>query len=331
MATQSLVVSRDPEILGVLGHLMQEAGMDVDVCSEMPGAMRSLRENKYDTVIVDCDQDQDGFDLLVKLRQDEGNKKMVAVGITSDVASNQTAFASGATFVLNKPLPVEDARRILRISKGVMTRAVRRFLRLPVDGLAIASLDDRLEGVMLNISQRGLCVQTTETLNTAQMVYVAFLLPDTFELIEGACQVMWVDPSGRAGLEFRSLDDRGQEELTKWVFERARRINPDLKAPETLKGFEITEEIPEEHFSLPGRPIAIKAIGIGVDALVVAFGTALFFTFGALVGFPIVGPGPLLTAWFAGVVFWGVYRFLFDFFRVESVGKKAEDKVLERL
>jgi CheY-like chemotaxis protein len=330
MATQSLVVSRDPEILGVLGNLMQEAGMDVDVCSEMPGAMRSLREHKYDTVIVDCDQDQEGFDLLVKLRQDEGNRKMVAVGITSDVASNPTAFASGATFVLNKPLPVEDARRILRISKGVMTRAVRRFLRLPVDGLAIASLDERLEAVLLNISQRGLCVQTTERLNLAQMVYVTFLLPDTFELVEGACQVMWTDPSGRAGLEFRSLDDRGQEELTKWVYERARRIKPDLRPPVTLKEYAIEDDIPKERFRLPGRPLALQALGLGVDALVVAFGTAVFFTLGAIVGFPITGTGPLLTAWFAGAVFWAVYRFLFDFFRVDSVGRKAEVKMCQR-
>src|SRR4029453_1750395 len=181
MATQSLVVSRDPEILGLMGSLLSEAGMEVEVCPELPGAIRSLRERKFDTVIVDCDQDKDGFELLMKLREDERHQKMVAVGITSDVAANQAVFDSGATFVLNKPLPIEDARRILRISNGVITRAVRRFMRLPVDTLAVATVDDRQEAIILNVSQKGLAIQTTEPLSCGQMIYVSFLLPDTFD------------------------------------------------------------------------------------------------------------------------------------------------------
>src|SRR5437879_6954242 len=120
MATQSLVVSHDPEILGVLRPLLKELGMGVHVCPSSR-AMRRLEMEKFDTVIVDCDENSNGPELLASLRQTSSHQKAVAVGITSDVNSMQSLFDSGATFVLSRPLPVEDARRILRISKGIIT------------------------------------------------------------------------------------------------------------------------------------------------------------------------------------------------------------------
>lgn len=331
MATQSLVVSRDPEILSVLGPLMTEFGMEVDVCAELPGAMRNLRDRKYDTVIVDCDQDKDSLDLLMQLRGEEQNKKMVAVGITSDMDAAKSVFDSGATFVLSKPLPVEDARRILKISHGALTRAVRRFMRLPVDTLAVVSVDDRQEAILLNLSQRGLAVQTTDELTLAQMVYVSFLLPDSFKLIEGMAQVMWLDPSGRAGLEFRSLDDDTQKLLTQWVFERARRNHPDLKMPADWRNLEIVETIadPEEVRNVP--PAAWAAFEAVVDVGVVAFGTMLFFAFGLVAGLDLSNRNTLVLGMVSGVVFLAVYRFLFTFFRVDTPGKHAQRAVKYRI
>src|SRR5437899_8928009 len=104
MATQSLVVSRDPEILGVLRPLLNELGMGVQVCP-VSHAMSTLAKEKFDTVIVDCDDDIDaehcGADLLASLRLDQSHSKAVAVGITSDVGNMQNLFNSGATFVLS--------------------------------------------------------------------------------------------------------------------------------------------------------------------------------------------------------------------------------------
>ena len=68
MATQSLVVSRDPEILGVLRPLMNELGMSVKFCPASR-AMHTLQNEKFDTVIVDCDDDIDAV-LLAQLRQE---------------------------------------------------------------------------------------------------------------------------------------------------------------------------------------------------------------------------------------------------------------------
>ena len=46
---------------------------------------------------------------------------------------------------------MEDARRILRISKGIITKVVRRFLRLEVGNMATATLGDNQETIILNM------------------------------------------------------------------------------------------------------------------------------------------------------------------------------------
>ena len=331
MATQSLVVSRDPEILGILGPLMRELGIGIEICPEFPGAMDSLRHNQYDTVIVDCDQDKGGFELLMKLRRQQGNQKMVAVGITSDLANTQAAFNSGATFVLNKPVPVEDARRILRITKGVITRAVRRFMRLPVETLSVVSIDDHQEAIINNISQRGLAIQAAQMIPTGKMIYVTFLLPDTFTLIEGMAQVMWSDISGRAGIEFRALEDESQVDLNAWVFERVKKCSPDAAAAGgSYQGQEeagvVYETVPVQSSDMPFRSTAAALLGLAIDLGVIACGIVVFFSFGVLAGNPVNNPAAAVLALVTGILFWAFYRFLFTFFGVDTPGKRARER-----
>ena len=79
MATQSLVVSRDPEILGVLRPLMSELGISFEVCDRIPSAIQRLSERKFDNVIVDCDEadslTDSGIHLLASLRQQANKQK----------------------------------------------------------------------------------------------------------------------------------------------------------------------------------------------------------------------------------------------------------------
>jgi hypothetical protein len=218
-------------------------------------------------------------------------------------------------------------------------------MRLPVDTLAIVTVDDRQEAIILNVSQKGLAIQTTEPLSCGQMVYVSFLLPDTFDLIEGMAQVMWVDAAGRAGIEFRTVADDEQDDLTRWVWERARRINPDLalspyrkaalreeiraKAPAAIREIESeSEEMSIEVAPLSqAKPLYATLVRVFVDLTVVSLGVLLFFSFGFVAGYSISDPATAALGLVSGIVFWAVYRFLFAFFRVETVGNRAEQRM----
>ena len=353
MATQSLVVSSDPIVLGQLRPLMNEFGMAMHSCHEHDQALHSLKSEKFDTVIIDCDEDPNGMELLASLRQNQAHQKTVAVGITSNVYEMQALFDSGATFVLAKPLPLEDARRILRISKGVITRVVRRFLRLEVGNMATATLGDDQESIILNISQRGLMVQAPQPLKRGQMIYVTFLLPGTFDLVEGMVEVMWSDIVGRSGLEFRALSEDMQNRMSKWVFAKAKEQNmaiADPMPPKLVEEIAAAKEIAEE-MQAPNltrlrtktktvivdvstvaakhsRTAALIIVGALVDLLVVGLGTVLFFGFGAIFGHERVSPTLAIAV---GIAFWAIYRFLFFFFNVHSLGEKAvQNKVQVR-
>src|SRR6185312_3101572 len=331
MATQSLVVSSDPIVLGQLRPLMNEFGMDMHSCHEHEKALTHLKREKFDTVIIDCDEDPNGLELLTNLRQNPAHQKTVAVGITSNVYEMQQLFDSGATFVLSKPLPLEDARRILRISKGVITRVVRRFLRLEVGNMATATLGDDQESIILNISQRGLAVQAPRPLKRGQMIYVTFLLPNTFNLVEGMAEVMWCDILGRCGLEFRALAPEMQEQMSRWVFAMAKEQNlaiadpmppkikeeiaaseavaQEMKGPSLVKLGTKTKTVIVDVSTVAAkhsRTAAMIMFGALVDLLVVGLGTVLFFGFGAIFGHDHVAPTMAIAV---GIAFWAIYRF----------------------
>lgn len=329
MATQSLVVSSDPEFLLALQPLLNEMGMGVEFCANGNGAFRSIRDRKFDTVIVDCDADDSGLDLLSTLRREQANQKTVAVGITSDYGSMKNVFDSGATFVLSKPLPIEDARRILRISKGVLTRAVRRFLRLPVENLATVTLGDHVEAIILNVSQGGLAIHAPQDLIPGQMIYTSFLLPDTFDLIETMAQVMWAEPGGRAGVEFRSLTDESQKMVYKWIRDRARAQNVIVE-----DGEDFLEDLGSEELAATIRAeqkikaLALTAFSAMVDIGIVAFGALLFMAIGFLVDDkPMFARQQVIIGLSVGIAFWLLYRCLFHFFNVATPGEKAMQRI----
>jgi hypothetical protein len=283
--------------------------------------------------------------LLANIRQSQSHQKAVAVGITSDAANMQNLFDRGATFVLSKPLPVEDARRILRISKGIITKVVRRFLRLEVGNMATCTLGDSQESIILNISQRGLAIQAAQSLKKGQMIYVSFLLPDTFDLVEGMVEVMWCDKLCRAGIEFRALAEDMQEMMSRWVFSRARAQQLVLSEPipDFEDEFEPEETVAPSHLPSNVRWLAAfapftsnnhakaKAVGtillaIAVDLFVVAVGTFLFFGFGVVSGAEHISHSVALAV---GIAFWAIYRFLFFFFNVSSPGEKAVQQFVD--
>jgi len=324
---------------------MNEFGMDMHSCHEHEKALTHLKREKFDTVIIDCDEDPNGLELLTNLRQNPAHQKTVAVGITSNVYEMQQLFDSGATFVLSKPLPLEDARRILRISKGVITRVVRRFLRLEVGNMATATLGDDQESIILNISQRGLAVQAPRPLKRGQMIYVTFLLPNTFNLVEGMAEVMWCDILGRCGLEFRALAPEMQEQMSRWVFAMAKEQNlaiadpmppkikeeiaaseavaQEMKGPSLVKLGTKTKTVIVDVSTVAAkhsRTAAMIMFGALVDLLVVGLGTVLFFGFGAIFGHDHVAPTMAIAV---GIAFWAIYRFLFFFFNVHSLGEKT--------
>ena len=160
MAAQSLVLCRDPEVLRTLCPLLFDMNMGVEICLGSNGASRILRRQRFDAVIVECDPEGAGLELLDQLRVETPNQKTLAVGIVHDHRQMKDAFSRGANFVLSKPISAEDASRILRFTRGMITRMVRRFLRVAVHHLAQVEMEGMSDpAFLLDMSEGGIAIQ----------------------------------------------------------------------------------------------------------------------------------------------------------------------------
>jgi len=235
MAAQSLVLCRDPEVLRTLCPLLFDMDMGVEICLGSNGANRILRRHKFDAVIVECDRDGKGFDVLQQIRSDSANQKTIAVGIVEDYQQMKEAFATGANFVLSKPVSAQDAGRILRFTRGAITRMVRRFLRVAVHRLAHVDIEGMMDpAFVLDLSEGGMALQSLSPLKTGQVLDISFLLPGTGVSVSGKGVVAWSDPTGKAGIEFDAISDEQRAALKKWVVERLHKSPgdaPDAQTP----------------------------------------------------------------------------------------------------
>lgn len=55
MTLESLLLSRDSEVLRIIRPTLEKLSIDVEVCQEAKKATEILISEKFDAVIVDCD------------------------------------------------------------------------------------------------------------------------------------------------------------------------------------------------------------------------------------------------------------------------------------
>src|ERR1017187_8120573 len=122
MNLDSLLISRDAALVGVLRPALEKISVSLQVCPEVQPGHDLLAKRKFDEVIVDCDDLQNGFDLLQSLRHTQSNAKSASFAVVNGKTTTQQAFQSGANFVLQKPLTPLHAARCFNAALNFMVR-----------------------------------------------------------------------------------------------------------------------------------------------------------------------------------------------------------------
>ncbi len=320
MAAQSLVLCRDPEVLRTLCPLLFDMDIGVEICLGSNGASRILRRHKFDTVIVECDPEGNGFNLLQQLRSDTPNQKTIAVGIIDDYRQMKTAFATGANFVLSKPISAEDASRIFRFTRGMITRMVRRFLRVAVHHLSHVNIEGMSDpAFILDLSEGGMAMQSLSPVKSGQVLDISFLLPGSDMRISGKGVVVWSDPTGRTGVEFDGINDDQHAALKAWVVERVH------KNPSDAPGAELPGPAPIRVLSQWMRPMARL-----IDAAFIASAALIFCAIALLISKTQAGTHFPLAFAFVSSIFVGsvLYFVLFLLMDVRFPGTRAVQSLL---
>jgi Tfp pilus assembly protein PilZ len=105
-----------------------------------------------------------------------------------------------------------------------LSTAPRRAERRALQSFATVTVNHEKEGILLDLSETGLRLQTTQTFNPGSEIFISFFLPNSFTLVEGTAKVVWSDVTGQTGVRF--VDEDVQALVTEWVEEAAAKKRP---------------------------------------------------------------------------------------------------------
>ena len=223
MGLESLLLSRDPEVIRVLQPALENLSISVEVCPGISSGNEILRSEKFDAILVDCDDLDGGVGILASLRKAASNKNSVTFAILNRGTTTQQAFRMGANFVLQKPISALNARRCLGAAINFMIREQRRYFRHPVELPATLGFGEaqKLKATITNISEGGMAILFRGKLPPGSLSSVSFKLPGAPTPLEPKVQVAWMDESGRAGLRIIEIPKDAQKVLDRWLAEQA--------------------------------------------------------------------------------------------------------------
>ena len=222
MQLESLLLSRDPEVIRVVQPALEKLSIDVEVCRGINSGQEILRTERFDAIIVDCDDLKGALGVLEGLRKSVSNRNSATFAIVNGSTTTQQAFNMGANFVLQKPISALNARRCFSAAVNFMMRERRRYFRHPVEMPATLSFGEgqKMKVTVTNLSEGGMAIFFRGPLPKGRVSTVSFNLPGAASALEPKVQVAWMDESGHAGLRFMDVPREARVQLDAWLAEQ---------------------------------------------------------------------------------------------------------------
>jgi len=233
MTLESLLLSHDEEVVRVLRPTLEKLSIEVEICQEAKKASEILISEKFDAVIVDCDDLKGGLEVLECLRATPSNRNSVTFAVLNGKkTTTQEAFGMGVNFVLQKPISTLNAARCFHAALSFMERERRRYFRQPVKMLVKIMLGDKeIKGTSTNVSEGGMALMLHQALPKGATPRLQFTLPKTSHALDVETEVAWVNIKGHVGLRFHNVPKSSQELLEKWLGEQMEQLPGSKEKP----------------------------------------------------------------------------------------------------
>lgn len=221
MSLGSLLVSRDKEMIRVLRPALENLSIEVEVSRGARSGTEILSSEKFDAVIIDCDDLYGGLDVLQSLRRSPSNKNSVSFAILNGKTTTHQAFELGAQFVMQKPISQLGATRCVGAALGFMERERRRYFRYPVEmPVVVAFGRQELKLTAMNLSDGGLALRLRGKLPKSGITRVSFTPPGAHACVDAKAEIAWIDGTSSAGIRFVELSLASRQKLGRWLAEQ---------------------------------------------------------------------------------------------------------------
>jgi CheY-like chemotaxis protein len=219
MILESLLLSCDLALIRVVRPVLEKLAMQVEICQEAKKAADIIVSEKFDAIIVDCDDLKGGWEVLEGLRSTPSNKNSAVFAVLNGKrTTSQEAFAMGANFVMQKPISSLNASRCFNAALSFMVRERRRYFRQPVKMVVrVVVGETEFKATSTNVSEGGLALLLHQAVPKNATPRLSFVLPGTDTRLDLESEVAWIDIKGCAGFRFRNVPQRSQEALEKWL------------------------------------------------------------------------------------------------------------------
>ena len=122
MSFQALLFCQDEKTTRTVTQVLSELDFQVDACSETFAAVKKLTSQKFEAIVVDCQNEENAGLLLKTARNSASNQSALMVAVVEGQAGVAAAFRIGANLVLTKPIAIEQARGTLRVARGLLRK-----------------------------------------------------------------------------------------------------------------------------------------------------------------------------------------------------------------
>ena len=268
MTLSALLVCVDEKAADVLGRVLKELGIHVELCSDIGRAAIRTGQQRFDVVIVDGESGADVISLLRETRLSRKNDATLAVAIVPSQDSIRELFSLGVNFVLYKPVAYERALSSLRAARALMRKEKRKDARAAVHAHATVDYANiqQEKATLVDLSKNGMAVRFGKKLPPTTKVYFQFRLPQQTQSVRLSGQLVWQDWNGRGGIQFadvpkasrRLLDDFLGANLQKDLQQERPDITVEMEEPiPVASGAEVEHSHHSEKPQHDAHPVAV--------------------------------------------------------------------------
>src|ERR1700687_3640100 len=122
MGYQALLFCPDEKLARVVSQVFSELDCTVEPLHEPFAAVKQLMAQRYDAMVVDCENEQNASLLFKSARNSGFNQSSLAIALVEGQAGVAKPSRTGPNLVLTKPINVEQAKGTLRVARGLLRK-----------------------------------------------------------------------------------------------------------------------------------------------------------------------------------------------------------------